>query len=183
MKRNRILSLSCTVIIVWLVATLGVCAQSDQPSLADVARQRSATRAKRVVTNDEIPPSPEANLVAAAATPAAGGSGKPGAAPAAKKDAAKADLPAEKQTKMQELMKDHEDLQKVIKQLQDKIAATADPSLIDTLSPVLQHAKDALAKNEAEMDKLKAGGAAGSQPAATQSAANQPAPGQQAPPK
>jgi hypothetical protein len=75
-------------------------------------------------------------------------------------------------------MKDHEDLQKVIKQLQDKIAATADPSLIDTLSPVLQHAKDALAKNEAEMDKLKAGGAAASPPGASQSA-NAP----QAPPK
>ena len=80
-------------------------------------------------------------------------------------------MPADKQTKMQELMKDHDDLQKVVKQLQDKIAATNDSNLIVTLGLVLQHAKDALAKNEAEMDKLKAGVAAGSQAGATQSAA------------
>jgi hypothetical protein len=158
MKRN--LSLPCTVIIVCLLATPRVWAQSDQPSLADVARQKSATKAKRVVTNDEIPPSPEANLVAAASTTAARGSGKAGAASAAEKDAAKSDLPADKQTKMQELMKEHEDLQKVIKQLEDKLATTTDANLVDTLSPVLVHAKDALAKNQSEIDKLKAGAAA-----------------------
>lgn len=176
MNRNR--SLWCAAVAMCVLITPCLWAQSDQPSLADVAKQKSAAKAKRVVTNDEIPPSPEANLVPASNTTAAGGSGKAGAAPAAKTDAPKSDLPADKETKMQELTKDHEDLQKVIKQLQDKIAASADPSLIDTLSPVLQHAKDALAKNEAEMDKLKAGGAAGSPPGAIQ-----PAPGQQAPPK
>lgn len=174
MKWNR--SLWCAAAVMCVLVAPSLWAQSDQPSLADVARQKSATKAKRVVTNDEIPPSPEANLVPAPNTTAAAGSGKAGAAPAAKKDAAKSDLPADKQTKMQELMKDHENLQKVVKQLQDKLAATTDPSLIDTLSPVLQHAKDALAKNEAEMDKLKAGGAAASQPGASQPANAPPAP-------
>ena len=175
MKRS--LSLWCAAVVMCVLVAPCLWAQSDQPSLADVAKQKSATKAKRVVTNDEIPPSPEANLVAASDTTAAGASGNAGAAPAANKDAAKSDLPADKQTKMQELTKDHEDLQKVIKQLQDKLAATTDSGLIDTLSPVLQHAKDALAKNEAEMDKLKAGGAAPSQPGATQPAnAPQPPP-------
>jgi hypothetical protein len=181
MKRN--LTLWCAAVVMCVLVAPCLWAQSDQPSLADVARQKSATKAKRVVTNDEIPPSPEANLVPAPGTAAAGGSGKADAAPAGKKDSAKSDLPADKQTKMQELMKDHEDLQKVIKQLQDKIAATTDSSLIDTLGPVLAHAKDALVKNEAEMDKLKAGGAEASQPGAAQPAANQPANAPQAPPK
>jgi hypothetical protein len=168
MKQN--LSL-CTVTIACLLATPLVWAQSDQPSLADVARQKSAAKAKRVVTNDEIPPSPEANLVPPPKPAASAGSGKTGA-PAAKTDAPKSDLPADKQTKMQELVKDHEDLLKVVKQLQDKIAA--DPNLLDTLSPVLQHAKDALAKNEAEMERAKASAATTGQSGASQPASVPP---------
>ena len=152
MNQNR--SLWCAALVMCVLVAPSLWAQTDQPSLADVARRKSATKAKRVVTNDEIPPSPEASLVAASSTPAAG------VAPPAKKDAAKSDLPADKQTKMQELMKEHEDLQKVIKQLEDKLATTTDASLVDTLSPVLVHAKDALAKNQSEIDKLKAGAAA-----------------------
>jgi hypothetical protein len=165
-------SLWCAAVVMGVLAAPCLWAQSDPPSLADVARQKSAAKAKRVVTNDEIPPSPEANNLPASNAAASGASGKTGAAPAANKDAAKSGAPADKQTKMQELMKDHDDLQKVVKQLQDKIAATNDSSLIATLGPVLQHAKDALAKNESEMDKLKAGVAAGSQPGATQLAAS-----------
>jgi hypothetical protein len=173
MNRNR--SLWCAAVVMFVLAVPCLWSQADQPSLGDVARQKSAAKAKRVITNDEIPPSPEANLAPAPGPTAAGGSAKAGAVPAAKKDVAKSDLPADKQTRMQELMKDHEDLQKVIKQLQDKLAANADTSLADTLSPVLQHAKDALAKNEAEIDKLKASGAAASQAGASQPA-NAPQP-------
>jgi hypothetical protein len=174
MNRNR--SLWCAAVVMFVLAAPCLWSQSDQPSLADVARQKSAAKAKRVVTNDEIPPSPEANLAPAPGPTAAGGSGKAGAAPAAKKEAAKPDVPADKQSRMQELTKDHEDLLKVIKQLQDKLAANTDTSLADTLNPVLQHAKDALAKNEAEMDKLKAGGAAASPPGASQPTNAPPAP-------
>lgn len=156
-------------------------AQSDQPSLADVARQKSAAKAKRVVTNDEIPPSPEANNVPASNTAASGASGKTGAAPAAKKDTPKSDLPADKQTRLQELTKESDSLRVIINQMQDKIADSNDPGRIGTLSEVLQHAKDALAKDEAEIDQLKAGSAAVGQPGAT--AANQPANATQAPGK
>jgi cell division protein FtsB len=176
MKRS--LSLWCAAVVMCVLVAPCLWAQSDQPSLADVARQKSATKAKRVVTNDEIPPSPEANLVAASGTAAAGGSGKAGAAPAAKKDAAKFDLPADKQTKMQELMKENDSLQKIIKQMQDKVDATNDPGRISTLSEVVKHAKEALAENQSEIDKLKAGGAATTQPGASP-----PANAPQAPPK
>ena len=158
MKRN--LSLSCTVIILCLLVTPWVWAQADQPSLAEVARQKSETKAKRVVTNDEIPPSPEANLVAALGTTAAGGSSKVGAVPTAKKDAAKSDLPADKQTKLQELMAERDTLQRAIKQMQEKIEASNDPGRISTLSEVVKHAKDALAENQSEIEKLKTGAAA-----------------------
>jgi hypothetical protein len=183
MKRNRNLSLWCAAAVLCALLVPGLWAQSDQPSLADVARQKSATKAKRVVTNDEIPPSPEANLVAAPGTTAAAGSAKAGALPTAKKDAAKSDLPADKQTKIVELMKENDALQKVVKQMQEKVAATTDPSRVDTLSQVLQHAKDALAENQAEIDKLKAGGAAGSQPGAVRPTPNPPANAPQPPPK
>ena len=181
MKRN--LFLWCAAVVLCVLVAPGLWAQSDQPSLADVAKQKSATKAKRVVTNDEIPPSPEANLVAAPGTTAAGASGKAGAAPAPNKDAAKADLPADKQTRLQELMKESDSLQKIIKQMQDKVDASDDPGRISTLSEVVKHAKDALAENQAEIDKLKAGGAAASQPGATPPAANQPANAPQPPVK
>jgi hypothetical protein len=161
---NRTLSLCCAVAVMCVLAAPCLWAQSDQPSLADVAKQKSATKAKRVVTNDEIPPSPEANLVAASSTPAAD------VAPPAKKDAAKPDLPADKQAKLQELTKESDSLHKIIKQMQDKIASTDDSSRITNFSAVLEHAKVALAENQAEIDKLKAGGAAAGQPDASQPA-------------
>ncbi|MGZ4832539.1 MAG: hypothetical protein ACXVZQ_06395, partial [Terriglobales bacterium] len=88
-----------TTLLLSLVAASSL-AQSNSPSLGDVARQKSSVKAKHVVTNDEIPPSPEANLVPAPKTAASTGSGKAGATPAAKTDAPKSDLPADKQTKM-----------------------------------------------------------------------------------
>ncbi len=179
---NRKLSLWCAAVVMCVLVAPGLWAQSDQLSLADVAKQKSATKAKRVVTNDEIPPSPEANLVPASNTTAAGG-GKAGSTPADKKDGAKSDLPADKPTKLQELMAESDSLQKIIKQMEDKIDASNDPVRISTLSEVVQHAKAALAENQSEIDKLKAGGAAGSQPGATQSAANQPANAAPAPAK
>ena len=172
MKRDLysagILPAFLATILVFAAAPI-LCAQSDQPSLADVAKQKSATKAKRVVTNEEIPPSPEANVVPVSKTGAADASTAP------KKDAAKSDLPADKQTKLQELMEESDGLQKIIKQMDEKIAASNDPGRISTLSEVVLHAKAALAEDQSEIGKLKAGGAAGSQPGATQPAANQAA--------
>jgi chromosome segregation ATPase len=188
---KRIHGLLCAAVLLGLTAgAVMVGAQSDQPSLADVAKQKSAAKARRVVTNDEIPPSPEANNPpASSAAPAASSAGN---APGAKADAKKADakkdgdnagMSAEKQTKLEALMKEVDSLQTIVKTLQDQIDATNDKNRIATLSPVLQHAKEALAANQAEIDKAKAGGAAGSQSGATQPAANQPANAPPTPPK
>ncbi len=177
MNRNRFLV--GVGLLLALVANV-LWAQSDQaqPSLADVAKRKPAAKAKRVVTNDEIPPSPEANAPAgpsssAASNSPAADSSAPGAKPEAKKDG-KAATPPEKQTRLQELAKDHDSLQKIIKQLQDEIAATNDQNRIITLSGVIDHAKQALAENEQEAAKLKAGGAAAGTDAGNQPAANAP---------
>jgi hypothetical protein len=172
---NRNLLLWCAAVVTCGLAAPCLWAQSDQSSLADVARHKSAAKAKRVVTNDEIPPSPEAYLVPASATSAAGGSAKADALPSGNKDAAKSDLPADRQTRLQELTKESDTLQRIIKQMQAKIDATDDPGRISTLSEVEKHAKEALAQNQAEIDKLKASGAAASQAGASQPA-NAPQP-------
>ncbi|HEY6923325.1 MAG TPA: hypothetical protein VI653_07650, partial [Steroidobacteraceae bacterium] len=49
-----------TTLLLSLLAA-GALAQSNSPSLGDVARQKSSVKAKHVVTNDEIPPSPDAD--------------------------------------------------------------------------------------------------------------------------
>jgi predicted RNase H-like nuclease (RuvC/YqgF family) len=48
------------LIFAWLSAA-GVAAQQNQPSLADIAKEKPKHKAVRVITNDDIPPSPEAD--------------------------------------------------------------------------------------------------------------------------
>ncbi len=163
MNHNRYV-LGAAVLLV-LIASGVIWGQSDQPSLADVAKHKPAAKAKHVVTNDEIPPSPEAESTPA---PSAAGPGSASAAssPADAKAADtkkpdKAKLPPEKQTRLQELEKDHDSLQKIIKQLQDEVASSNDQNRIVTLNGVIDHAKQALAENEKETAKLKASGAGG----------------------
>lgn len=148
-------------------------AQSSQLSLADVARQKSASKAKRVVTNDEIPPSPEASNPPAS-SPAVSAS-PAGTKPDASKGADKGAVAAEKPTKLQELMKEHDSLEKIIKQLQEKIAASNDENRVATLSEVVKQAKEALAENQQEIDKLKSSGASSGQSDGAQPATNPPA--------
>ncbi len=171
---NRTLSLACAAIcLLGYGATL--CAQSDQPSLADVARQKSAAHAKRVVTNDEIPPSPEANNPPS--SPANPAKTDKANAPAADKDATARDAaanpaaPSDPQARLQQLTQDNENLQRVIKKLQEKIDSTEDRGLIGTLGEVVMHAKAEIAANQAQIEKLKATGAA-----AGQTAGNPPPP-------
>lgn len=167
--------------------TTTVWAQSDQPSLGDVARQKSAAKARKVVTNDEIPLSPEANNPPVSSSAAAASSS--GAAPGVKADAGKdGDQPAtsaEKQNKLPALMKEVASLKTIVKTLQDQIDATNDPNRIETLSQVLQHAKDSLLQNQEEIEKLKAGAAGAGQgdapPAADQPPAAQPSTAEQPP--
>jgi hypothetical protein len=158
------LFLSCAaVLLVSLLAGTNLCAQSDQPSLADVARQKSGVKARRVVTNDQIPPSAEANNPPASPRNGAGSADKP-ATPAAGKDAAsKSQAPPDPQTRMQKLNAENTDLIRVIAKLQEKIESSDDHSAITALSEAVQHAKSALAANQAEIDKLNASGPAANQ--------------------
>ena len=141
-------------------------AQSDQPSLADVARQKSTAKARRVVTNDEIPPNQEASNPSLSSS-------------AGEKSA----MLAEKLTTQQQLMAERDSLEKIIKQMQEKIDASNDPNRVATLSEVVKHAKEALAENQQEIDKLKASGAASGQSDGAQPATNPPATTEQGQPK
>ena len=90
MRRGLILALSFV-----FIATLGL-AQSDpqQPTLADIARQKSGKKAVRVVTNDEIPPRPD--LSPSDPVPAPKAETKPAAAAAAPAAPPAGDSPAVK---------------------------------------------------------------------------------------
>jgi hypothetical protein len=186
MKRKLLLSCAAALLL-FLLPGIAMWAQSqDQPSLGDVARQKSAAKAKRVVTNDEIPPSPEADKPPSspAAEPSAtGAAAKPGTTPAAKQDGAKSDSAPEKQTRLQELMTDRERLQKILKKMQDQVAETNDEQRKATLGEVVRDAQEALDANQKEIDHLRASGpAAENTPAANPPAADH-SPGGQPPPK
>jgi chromosome segregation ATPase len=75
-------------------------------------------------------------------------------------------LPPEKETQLQALQTDRAQLQQIIKHLEEKIAASNDDQAKATLSGVLLHAKEALAENQKQIDKLQAPGAAPRSPAA-----------------
>jgi DNA-binding transcriptional MerR regulator len=181
MKRITGLVYIVALLICWLVGTLAW-AQSDQPSLADIARQKSTAKARRVVTNDEIPPSPEADNPPPSSSAAVSASAaSPGTKPGAPNDAAKVATSSETTTRLQVLMKERESLEKIIKQLQEKIDASDDQNRITTLNEALKHAKEALEENQKEIDKLKSNGAAAgqsgdSEPAPNPAATSEPGP-------
>ena len=157
MKQN--LCLACAAVLLMCCA-ITLCAQSDQPSLADIARQKSAHKAKRVVTNEEIPPSPEADNSASSKASGAGGSGKADSSGDKRESTPKSPAPLNPETQIQQLMTENDNLQKITKKLQDKIEASADRGRIATLSEVVQHAKSEIAANQAKIDKLKSAAAA-----------------------
>jgi hypothetical protein len=185
---NRKHVLRCVAALLLLLPGPAIWAQSqDQPSLGDVARQKRAVKARRVVTNDEIPPSPEANnppaSSSAAGTSALGPAAKPGTTPAAKPDGNKSDSAPDKQTKLQELMTDREHLQNALKKMQDTVAETDDQQRRATLGQVVKHAQEALEANQKEIDKLRASGAAAADPAVATPLAADHSPAGQKPPK
>ena len=170
MKRTTVLVYAAASLF-YLLAGAMMWAQSDQPSLVAVAQQKSASKAKRVVTNDEIPPSPEANNPPVSSSAVSGAAAGSGTKPATSKDADKSATSAEKPTKLQELMREHDSLEKMIKQMQEKIDATNDQSRIATLSDVMKHTMEVLAENQQEIDELKASDAASGNSAGAQTGA------------
>jgi hypothetical protein len=158
-----------SVVVLLLCTGLGSAAwaQSDQPSLADVARRKPAAKAKVVVTNDQIPPSPEANNPPASSSGSATAAASKPAPDTSKPNSGKPQVAPENQAKLQQLETDRAQLQQVIKHLEEKIAASDDEHAKTTLSGVLQHAKEALDEDQKQIDKLKAAvpGAAADKPA------------------
>jgi hypothetical protein len=158
-----------TTLLLGLLAA-GALAQSNSPSLGDVARQKSSVKAKHVVTNDEIPPSPDADK------PVAPPVGTKADVPAAGTDApAKPQSVPDSKARIAQLTKDNEETRRVIATLQSKIEASDDQKLIPALVEIVETRKRVIAQNEAEIEKLKAGGV----PAAS-NAGNSPTPVQAA---
>lgn len=185
MKRESVLRCAWALLFCLLAVAVAWAQSEKQPSLADVARQKPGAKAKRVITNDEIPPSPEANNTAPAA--ASAGSAANASAPGGKaedgkegkKEQGQAPTSPEKQTKLQALMKEHQSLETILAQLQQQIQGTDNDNVISTLSGMIQNTKEQLAANQEEIDKLKAGGAAGQEgvsPKATQTPPPQQSP-------
>ncbi|MGZ4823188.1 MAG: hypothetical protein ACXVZT_01150 [Terriglobales bacterium] len=155
-----------TTLLLSLVAGSAL-AQSNSPSLGDVARQKSSVKAKHVVTNDEIPPSPDADKPVA--SPAGGTKAD---VPATGTDAAaKPQSAPDPKARIAQLTKDNEETRRVIATLEAKIEASDDKKLIPALVEIVETRKRVMAQNEAEIEKLKAGGV----PAAA-NAGNSPTP-------
>jgi hypothetical protein len=106
-------------------------AQDSQPSLADVVRQKSSTKAKKVITDEDMPstsnPSP-------ATAPASGSTSGSGASASASTDSAansKSGAPGGKLADLQKQLDDinHDEslLNKKLEQLQQKIEIATDP--------------------------------------------------------
>ena len=131
MKRTTVLVYAAASLFCWLAGAM-MWAQSDQPSLADVARQKSTAKARRVVTNDEIPPNQEASNPSLSSS-------------AGEKSA----MLAEKLTTQQQLMAERDSLEKIIKQMQEKIDAIIFGSAL-CVKNLFQ-----MLKAEASMEKLR----------------------------
>ncbi len=142
---------SWAALITVVLAGTMVVAQTNEPSLGDVARQKSVAKAKRVVTNEEIPPSPEADKPPESAKAIS-------KTPAANDDDQKAKPATDPQARLVELTKDNQDLQKVVTQVQSKNEASEDPEIKKTLAETLQHVKTLMEQNNAEIAKLKEAG-------------------------
>lgn len=134
---------SAAFITLLLAGTMVVAQAQKEPSLGEIARQKPAVKAKRVVTNEEIPPSPEADKPAAAKSESTGANGPKAADP---------------QARLQELTKNNQELQKILDQVQLKIAGTQDAAVIKTLVDTIEHVKKLMEQNDAEIAKLKAAG-------------------------
>lgn len=175
MKRTSSWILALTAMFCLLPAGVAQ-AQSNQPSLADVARRKPVRKAKIVVTNDDIPPVPEPSKPPASAPngtdeTAASGSAAPSQAPAA----GKAQLPPDKQAKLQELLNERANLEAVIKHLEKIMAERTDEPARTNLDNTLQHAKQGLDQKQKEIDQLRAAtSAAPASPPAAHPGAAQP---------
>jgi hypothetical protein len=168
----------------WLLAGAGWAQsqQSQRPSLAEVAKQKSTTKkAKRVITNDDIPSRPPE----AASAPASGASGA-AAAETGKAEGPKTAAPA-KDAKQLEQMKEKLDLVKnsqeaaksTIERYEQQVANEPDERRREMFQGILDGAKrrqEALAKERSELETSIAAGQKPGQQAQPQAPQQPPKP-------
>jgi hypothetical protein len=147
----------------WIIAAVLLCAstpvlsaQSDHSSLADVARRKPAHKAKVVITNDDIPPVAGAGAQPSSSVKAAGDAAASASPKEPHKDGAGKSQPApETQTRLQELLAERRNLQSVIKHLEKTMAERTDEPARSNLNRVLQHSRQALDRNQEQIDQLR----------------------------
>jgi hypothetical protein len=148
---------------------------NDQPSLADLAAKQKKAKAKKVITNEDIPERPADSTpstgssgggTAAGSASGAGDSGattdeKTGKGKAKGEKAADPEAIAAAQTKLDNLKHDEEAMTNGVKKIEDLIA-NGDDFRKNMMADTLQHQKDNLADTqkkrqaaEDELNKLK----------------------------
>jgi hypothetical protein len=170
MRRAVLIGISATLLLGAALAQSPAPAQ-DQPSLADLAAKQKKAKAKKVITNEDIPERP------ADSTPSSGDSGG-GAASGSASAASGSDSPADEksakgkikgekaadpeavaaaQKKVDNLKHDEEAMTNGVKKIEDLIA-NGDDFRKNMMADTLQHQKDNLAQTQkdrqAAEDKL-----------------------------
>ena len=125
------------IIAAIMVALLWIPVEAQkQPSLAEVARQKPAKKAKRIITDDDIPPRPAEASVSSATN-----------APAAEQAPAKPPEEALKEARERAdtLKQDEEKLQRGYDDLQERYSKESDSFRRTVLAGELQNSKENLA--------------------------------------
>jgi hypothetical protein len=174
MKRRSSCTVALAAALFCALAGSSMWAQSNQPSLAEVARRKPPHKAKVVITNDDIPPSREANSMPASTTAGTAAESSP-AQEHPKDNAVASKLPPEKESKLQELLTERGNLEAVVKHLEDSLAEKKDLQAMDTLNEVLLHAKQELHDKQKQIDNLRTGQDGQPQTPAATSASQGPA--------
>ncbi len=151
-------------VILPILALLSVGAgltQEEQRPLGDVARQnKPAAKARKVITNDEIPSvqvpdTPSAPAASGESAKSAPDQAAQGKADKAKPKAELSPKDKEKQDRIEALKKDRESLLKIQKQMQDKLANETLDNRREVWSSMLQHANEQLEQNQKELDQVQ----------------------------
>jgi hypothetical protein len=149
----------------WLLAGVAWAQQQSQPSLAEVAKEKSSTKkAKHVFTNDDIPSHPPEETTTPAAGSAAGGA----AAEPGKAEGAKAAAPA-KDAKQLEQMKEklqlvknsQEAAKRTVERYEQQVANEPDERRREMFQGILDGAKRRQEELNKERSQLESSIAAG----------------------
>lgn len=152
-------------VLILCMFAVGVAAQEQSPSLGEVAKQKPAKKATRVITNDEIPsrpPEPEVKAgdkAADAAKPQSTDAEKPKDAATKKPAPGDPDLPeAVRQAEFDlgEVRAQHHKAADEVRELQSRIAEATDERVKDALNAQLEDKKQQEAEWKKKQDDAEA---------------------------